>query len=69
MNPTVSENSIGPNSGSMFFLVTESSVANNLSSASCLLFVRELNKVVLPALVYPTRAIYLLQVVYYLLGN
>jgi hypothetical protein len=56
IKPTVSENNIGPSSGSIFFLVTESRVAKSLSSASCLLFVKELNKVVLPALVYPTKA-------------
>ena len=42
--------------GSIFFLVTESRVAKSLSSASCLLLVKELNKVVLPAFVYPTKA-------------
>ena len=56
IKPTVSENNIGPSSGSIFFLVTESKVANSLSSACCLLFVRELKRVVLPAFVYPTRA-------------
>ena len=34
IKPTVSENSIGPCFGSLFFLVTESNVANNLSSAN-----------------------------------
>ena len=56
MKPTVSENKIGPNSGSTFLLVTESSVANNLSAAYWLLLVSLLNNVVLPALVYPTKA-------------
>jgi len=51
MKPTVSENNIGPSSGSIFFLVTESNVANSLSSASCLLFVRQLKSVVFPAFV------------------
>ena len=51
INPTVSENNIGPNSGSIFLLVTESRVANSLSAAYCLLLVNLLNNVVLPALV------------------
>ena len=56
INPTVSENKIGPWSGFVFFLVTESSVAKSLSSAISELLVNLLNKVVFPALVYPTRA-------------
>ena len=51
MKPTVSENKIGPCSGTLFFLVTESNVAKSLSSANCILSVNLLNKVVLPAFV------------------
>ena len=51
IKPTVSENNIGPYFGFLFFLVTESNVANSLFSATCLLSVNLLNKDVLPALV------------------
>ena len=51
IKPTVSENKIGPSSGSTFLLVTESSVANSLSAAYWLLFVSLLKSVVFPALV------------------
>ena len=52
----MSENKIELNSGSIFFLVTESNVANSLSAAYCSLSVSRLKRVVFPALVYPTRA-------------
>ena len=52
----MSENKIGPYLGYLFFRVTESKVANSLSSASWELSVNLLNKVVFPALVYPTNA-------------
>ena len=56
INPTVSENKTGPWIGFLFFLVTESNVANNWFSAFWLLSVSLLNRVVLPAFVYPTIA-------------